>query len=293
MIEKRKILFIGPPGSGKTTIKKVFFDMANPFKLLETPLEPTRGINSRLYSLFNLKIGVFDLAGQENKNWFGQDKDIFNDANVIICVIDVNTYIKEIFEFLKNLYDLYRIKNFNQSNFILFFHKIDLSDRLYLQHKLKTLQDFLEKENIEIFKEKIYTTSISKDFFLDTYDIIAEIFTMIIKKRYLKLDKLIFENFRTDLMILLKYNDLKKHNPIDLSHDFNISIKDAIFHIKRLEHLGFIKFLEKDQSFILTERSKFFSFNIKNEAIQDEIKINKVLESMYIFSNIRYNEENS
>jgi GTPase SAR1 family protein len=290
MIETRKLIFIGPPGSGKTTIKKVFFDMTNPFKLLETPLEPTRGINSRLYSFFNLKIGVFDLAGQENKNWFGQDKDIFNDANIIICVIDVNSYIKEIFEFLKNLNGLYRKKSFNQSNFILFFHKIDLSDKLYLQHKVKTLQDFLEKENIEIFKNKIYTTSIAKDFFFDTYDIIADLFTMIIKKRFLKLDKLIFENFRTDLKILLQYNDLKKHKAIDLSHDFNLSIKNAIFHIRRLVHLGFVKFLEKDQSFKLTQRSKFFNFNLKNKAIQDEIKINKVLESMYIFSNIKLNE---
>ena len=102
MMENRKIVFVGPSGSGKTTLKNVFFDMANPLKLLETSLEPTRGINSRLYSLFDLKLGVFDLAGQENQEWFNKDKEIFSDSQVVICVLDINSYLKKIFEFLEN-----------------------------------------------------------------------------------------------------------------------------------------------------------------------------------------------
>ena len=66
MEKKAKIVLIGPPGTGKTTIKKVYFEMANPLMLLEHTLEPTKGINSCVYSIFDVSLGVFDLAGQEN-----------------------------------------------------------------------------------------------------------------------------------------------------------------------------------------------------------------------------------
>lgn len=94
MILNKKIIIVGPPGTGKTPIQNVFFEMGNPLKLLSTSLEPLRGINSSVFSLFNFNLGVFDLAGQENENWFKNDKIIFNNANMIICVLDVNTYLK-------------------------------------------------------------------------------------------------------------------------------------------------------------------------------------------------------
>ena len=35
MKENKKIVIVGPPGTGKTTIKKVFFEMGNPFKFFK------------------------------------------------------------------------------------------------------------------------------------------------------------------------------------------------------------------------------------------------------------------
>ncbi|MFW9973117.1 MAG: hypothetical protein ACFFDF_23240, partial [Candidatus Odinarchaeota archaeon] len=40
----KKILLVGPPNSGKTSIKKVFFDNIDPSSILENPLTPTRGV---------------------------------------------------------------------------------------------------------------------------------------------------------------------------------------------------------------------------------------------------------
>ena len=54
MIKDKKIVIVGPPGTGKTTIKKVFFEMGNPFKFLNVSLEPTRGIDSSVFSLFDV-----------------------------------------------------------------------------------------------------------------------------------------------------------------------------------------------------------------------------------------------
>lgn len=285
-MENKKIIFVGPPSSGKTTLKNVFFDMANPLKLLETPLEPTRGINTRLYSLFDLKFGVFDLAGQENQEWFNKDKDIFSDAQVVICVLDINSNLKEIFEFFENFINVLMDLKMSDCYVFVFLHKIDLIDSLYLQHKLKAINEFLESQKMTDFNLMIYTTSIAKNYFLKTYDIFAEIFVKILKQNVFVMDESIFQNFRIDLEILLRYSDLKKYRKIDLFYDFNLPTIEANLHLKRLEHLGFIEFQENSQNFQLTKRFTFFISGLDKETDDDEIKINKILESFYLFSNI-------
>ncbi len=286
MMENRKIVFVGPSGSGKTTLKNVFFDMANPFKLLETSLEPTRGINSRLYSLFDLKLGVFDLAGQENQEWFNKDKEIFSDSQVVICVLDINSYLKKIFEFLENFIRILKDLNLSDCYIVILLHKIDLIDLLYLQHKLKAINEFLERETLTEFNLTIYSTSIAESFFLKTYDIFTEIFTKIFEQKVFLMDKSIFQNFRIDLEIILRYNELKKYRIIDLFHDFNLPTIDANLHLKRLEHLGFIEFQENSQNFQLTKRSTFFKSGLEKETDDAESKIKKILESFYLFSNL-------
>ncbi len=116
--------------------------MANPLKLLETSLEPTRGINSRLYSLFDLKFGVFDLAGQENQDWSNKDKDIFSGDQRIICVLDIKSNLKEIFDFFEYFIRILIDLNLSDCYTVILLHKIDLIDLLYLQHKLKAINEF-------------------------------------------------------------------------------------------------------------------------------------------------------
>ncbi|MBD3195746.1 MAG: hypothetical protein GF317_11860, partial [Candidatus Lokiarchaeota archaeon] len=100
MHSKYKIVLLGPPESGKTTIEKVFFQRVNPFSLLNTPLEPTRGINSTSFSLFSSQLGIFDLAGQELDNWFSTQKEVFKETNIIICVFDILNSLEQIISIL-------------------------------------------------------------------------------------------------------------------------------------------------------------------------------------------------
>ncbi len=290
MTETKKIVFIGPPNAGKTTIKSVFFEMANPLKLLKNSLDPTRGINSSIYSFFDIELGVFDLAGQENENWFKKDREIFNHTNLIICVLDINRYMKESLAFIDDLIEIYKELKISRCSIVILLHKIDLIDPLYLQHKFKAFDDYIKNEKKFDSKVLIYTTSITKKYFLKTYDIIAEIFSNSITYKSSLKNESLFNDFRVDINIILQYDDLKKHSITDLFYDFDISIKDAVPRLRRLERLGFLKFIENMQNFQLTERAIFFKTGLDiEEKDEKKSKIDKILESLYLFSNLNQN----
>ena len=65
----------------------------------------------------------------------------------------------------------------------------------------------------------------------------------------------------------------------------NLSNDEALFHLKRLKKLGFVNLGENQTSFTLTQRVKFFKqgFDIKKK----EYKINKILDMLQIFSNLK------
>jgi predicted transcriptional regulator len=160
-------------------------------------------------------------------------------------------------------------------------------DSLYLHHKLKAIEDYIVKEKNLNSKILVYTTSITKKYFLKTYDIIAEIFSNVISLRSSLKNESPFQDFRTDLKIILQYSDLKKHNIKDIFYDFDLSFKDASPRLRRLERLGFLKFVGNLQNFQLTERAIFFKTGLKIKEIDEkERKINRILESLFIFSNL-------
>ncbi len=98
----KKIIFVGPPGAGKTTLRKVFFEGESSSKLLDYALEPTHGKESVILQLSE-DVGVFDLAGQENTRWFEtDDKEIFYESKILIVVIDITTDHEKILEFIRD-----------------------------------------------------------------------------------------------------------------------------------------------------------------------------------------------
>ena len=254
---------------------------------LNTSLEPTRGIDSSVFSFFDLNLGVFDLAGQENENWFKSDRIIFNNANVIICVLDVNTYLKEILDFLNNLINIYLEMKLINCPMVVLIHKIDLIDKLYLQHKLKAIDDFFNKIKEIQFEIEIYPTSIAKEYFFRTYDLISEIIIKVVKHRSFLINKSKLQSFRNDLKIILQYDILKQYKVDIIFYDLNLKVKEAVYHLKRLEQLGFAEFFEESKSFRLTEKASFFKLGVEQKKTDDEErKINKILETLYFFSNL-------
>ena len=284
MINK-KIVFTGPPDVGKTTIKKVFFDHTSPVSLLKNPLQPSRGVNSRVYSTFNFYLGIFDLAGQENKNWFSnKGKDVFTESNIIICVFDIRNTLESIIQFLMGIYKLKKELHLNSCQIIAFLHKIDLRSNSYVNQKLKIIQNFISIQHPQGKNFKIYKTSITIDYFYNTYYIISEILNLIYQRNLTSVDDQEFQKLKKELSIIfnLKINFI--YNITDLVHKFKFNSEDLKNHIERLEKLGFIKVFDKNQFFKLTDSANYFKVGLEKEfTIIDEIHFNKRIELFHIF----------
>ena len=77
---------------------------------------------------------------------------------------------------------------------------------------------------------------------------------------------------------------MPKYEINDLFLDLNLTNKDAIFHLNRLERLGFIELEKSSKSFKLTERVIFLKSGLEKR--KKEYKTNKILEMLFIFSHL-------
>ncbi len=169
----KKIIFIGPSGAGKTTLRKIFFEGENSNKLLEYTLEPTYGEESLILRLpgINQDVGIFDLAGQENERWLDTDeKAIFYDSKLILIVIDITTNFDDITAFIKKVIEIRN--NLTPSTIIyVFLHKIDLVSQ-------KRIRDYKSIIKSEFLKEKLLSflfTSLKKKYFTKTFSYFIDI----------------------------------------------------------------------------------------------------------------------
>ena len=132
----RKLVFVGPPGVGKTTLRKIFFEGEHSSHLLKYSLTPTHGLESIILNL-NEDIGIFDLAGQENEKWLeGKEKNVFHDAENIIVVVEAKASFEDIYNFTKKIIKI-REDSFGFTYISLLVHKIDLLDKGELVIKKK------------------------------------------------------------------------------------------------------------------------------------------------------------
>ena len=165
-----KIVFIGPPSVGKTTLRKIFFEFESAERLLEFALDPTYGIESIVLD-FGQKIGVFDLSGQENEKWLDtEEKEVFSDANYIVNILDASDSLENILRFAKRVREV-RDEISPNSKIYLLIHKIDLISDKELRSKKTTIKEHLEG----IDKYIIEFTSIKKKFFLKTLEVFREL----------------------------------------------------------------------------------------------------------------------
>ena len=130
----KKLLFIGFPASGKTCIKKAFFDGMDPLVLLgQTAPEPTRGLAHFVYSWLDAEVGIVDSSGQEFDSYVSPNNNFermiaFEESDVVIYVFDINNWQNDQQDVIDNLERIINTKNTTASNATVyaFCHKIDL-----------------------------------------------------------------------------------------------------------------------------------------------------------------------
>ncbi len=168
-----KIIFVGPPGAGKTTLRKVFFEGENSNKLLEYALEPTYGEESLILKLpsINHDVGIFDLAGQENERWLETDeKKIFIGTKIMLVVIDITLSYDEIIKFIEKIIDIRNSLTPSTYVFVLL-HKIDLvSEKKVREIKTVIKSDFANEASIDFL-----FTSLKREYFTKTFSYFIDI----------------------------------------------------------------------------------------------------------------------
>jgi hypothetical protein len=114
----------------------------------------------------------------------------------------------------------------------------------------------------------------------------------IIDPAYLKKSKTVIQEFRNDLTIILQFDKLKRYNVYDITDNLQMSVEQASYHLERLERLGFVEYLDNIKNFQLTEKSSFFKAGIERKQInENENEINKILENLYFFSNLKHEDD--
>ncbi len=172
---KKKILLLGRPGTGKTSIKKVIFEGESPKTLIANPLEPTFGLIPKKYSWLDLDLGVFDSSGQELDHLLQTEENqtlSFESADAIIYMFDFNNWNNQqnlITNDITNINQIIEL-NYPKSRFFLFYHKIDLLPKDECEKEIEKI-----KENFYINKKGIFFTSIFPDLLYTIYNAFYQI----------------------------------------------------------------------------------------------------------------------
>ncbi len=264
----KKIVIVGPPGVGKTTLRKIFFEGENSTKLLEYALDPTFGkesINLRMKE----DVGIFDLAGQENYRWFEtEEKSIFFNTKILLSVLDANAMtINEIIEFIKKVKDL-RNEITQESTIYSLIHKIDLVDNRKLIDLKEKLQETFQNEKLM----KISFTSITKEYFTQTFITFIDILTHCLEpnkefekeRSNLLNETLKFVHFLTKEKFLTEKELKGRLNVTDDTYD------KILENLVRNEHLQ-VSNTNDEEILSLSEKGKSFFDRILNQLLLESV----------------------
>lgn len=270
MIQNRKILLVGPPGAGKTTIKKVYFDKVDPWELLQNPLGPSRGFSSNIYSYSNSNLGIFDLAGQENDRWLSdKGKEVFSKTSAIFCIFDINNSIESIIEFLIKIYKVKKELKLESCHINAFLHKIDMANPTYVFHKIKKLKQFIENQHRFRDDIQIFLTSIKKDYFYSTFSIISDILNDLYKKGNIPMKNDDFKSLKEDFSRIIGDDTLSDYVVEKNGQNSKYDNSMVGLDLKILETTGLIKRCSKTQYFQLTERAHYLKLGWEEEKIKN------------------------
>ncbi|MHA1791384.1 MAG: DUF7557 family protein [Promethearchaeota archaeon] len=168
-----KFLMVGPAGGGKTSIRKFFFENADPLGLLSGPQDPTINSEEFLYKWFDISVKVVDSNESDMALLLkGKNNDLLSDVNGIIYVIDMNQWQEHNEKITADVKDLAKIlkKHAPNSRLYAFINKKDLVEKSLQVSMFMEIQDILTSvvEDVQLSEPlECYNTSIKPEFSID------------------------------------------------------------------------------------------------------------------------------
>jgi len=251
----KKIIFVGPSGAGKTTLRKLFFEGENSTKLLEYALDPTYGEESLILRLPGISedIGIFDLAGQENERWLNTDENsIFYGTKVIIVVIDISMSLEDILNFIKRIIEI-RNELTPETIIYVLIHKIDLVS----QKRIRNINEGIIRAFPAEKLFKFLFTSLKKKYFTQTFSYFIEIMKSCLVDETSE-DALMFNVIDESVKLIHLIDDnivIPKEN---LHEKLNRPVNLINYLIENLDLKGHLKIetLKNQELISLTEKGK-------------------------------------
>ncbi|GAB4326950.1 MAG: hypothetical protein Kow0069_33690 [Promethearchaeota archaeon] len=239
-VERHKIVVVGPPAAGKTTLKRVYFEHANPLRLLETKLEPTTGVEVGSYHQFNSEVGVFDLAGQENRRWFEEEPEIFDRADVVVCVLPVTDDALSLVEFAEKVLEVRAAKCPDSRVFVLL-HKVDLVSPIRVVKKHRVLNAALEPLETGAFPvAETHRTSIARPYFFQTFNVFTKIIRAAAQRTVLHESEFTLDRATVALRLLLAMEPGVGYSPAALLPRVGASTREFADALDDLRYLHLV-----------------------------------------------------
>ena len=126
---KVRIAFIGRAGSGKNTIRKIFFDKVNPLNVLKQAFEQKKkAVKQKKVKQKNdveTELLVCNLPGPNLSQWFDEDSCLLDNIDVVFLILEATDEWYENLDVIRQFDENVRKHHINASIGILL-HKIDL-----------------------------------------------------------------------------------------------------------------------------------------------------------------------
>ena len=286
----KKILITGRAASGKTSIKKIVFEGADPKDLLYNSLDPTRGILPSVYSWLDIKLGLFDSSGQELSDLLENPNDrdhilAFENTDIVIYLFDYQNWVLNSQRILTDIRRILEIIKDKSIEVILFIHKVDLIGK---EIREKILKEILDSIN-EKFELPIYYTSILPNLIYSLYNAFYDILSGFSKEHALikkTLDSslidlpksLVFVTNQNDSIIVQTMSKDFNTTIINHSHKLVTQISKTFEDMalnSQIEHL----ILSSPQSFnLIMVNLNYQEFDLKNLiCISESLSSNKLI----------------
>ncbi|GAB4326944.1 MAG: hypothetical protein Kow0069_33680 [Promethearchaeota archaeon] len=264
MVEKLKVVFVGPSAVGKTTLRRVFFEQANPLTLLSHPLEPTFGVETEVYDLGKVVAAVHDLAGQELERWLASD-DAFSFADVLVVVLDARE------EFTTNETTWKRVEahwraTCPKAKVIVLFHKVDLLTPKELDAlRLRVHAAFSVMQDV-----RALLTSVAKSLIVETF----RQFSDALREAFLGVDRVDARDVCHCAEILTHFVKRDAISLRDLVYSIGGPPGYAVSLLRRLQEREYVT-IAGDEVVKLGRKGRYLVENLENLGLRDVLDVVK------------------